>query len=1005
MTLFETLTLLRPKTETGRAAIGDEAGPRAAPGFEAMLEALETPTVPAAPGAGDDDAAALALPGQADPGRVQSGSDEADASLRDLIALAAPVPAAPPPAPLPEAALSAVVQRAAARAGAPVADSSAPAPRIAIVGIETHFAPVQPRALPGAERPAAAPAAPRATAVPDMNATADAFTAAAVAPVSEDAALAAPVPRTIGQPGEAADPAKPAESRLSGAVAGQNAAARAPHLTEAQTAGASASPVAAPGKAEPRVGQTRPATEAAAEPHVTLRPDVPAAGEAITVSTQNDMRAPARTGSVAPSIPSDVEGPAALQQRPSAPAAQSPVRPVEVHAAAVPTDLPAAVTAPEAAAAESATRAAIAEPHPASASTSPEPGPGPVGRLPEPDADPRMQRSERPVSNSAGAAATSARTPETTPASAHTEPAHVEPPKAAASAAASEPVPRAEAAPRIATAPGVQAASAPEAGSREPVDPPRERGWDFAAAPVPSAGQEVRPALPQTDTARPAREPALIEPPVAAAAASMPDGTAPAPSTPASSETRPPAAPTPDTPDTPVDRPTGAAGAASRPTEPDPTALDGAPHGAAATVAASALQAEPQPVGETPQQSAVTADREPTVTQGANAPALIAQPEENPAAPAEEAPALPSPAVPSPRAAPSADAAPRAAMPVVEAVRHIVQPTQPEPAAPSSAWHRPPEPAASSPAPHGPTLAAAPPPVPQSPAGPSAPPPAATSAARASDAPVAPAVAVPAEGGALPQGTGASGEADRTDRSIAPPRPESPRIEIVSPQRTENVRVVPPAPAAPRDPESASRADAVTTPAAPPAPEAPAAAIPFGSAAHPVPASPLRQIVDAVSAQFPAAPAAPVRAPVAAEAGPLRILTLQLHPADLGTVLVRMRLQDGRLEMNLRTGREDTAERLRREGDALSELLREAGYAPQSVTIEAGGGAGAGSASERGTSQNFSAGPPNGQSGGGAADHPPGRRPAREGHETAALAKEQDHDTPSHARDRGDLYL
>ncbi|WP_232630690.1 flagellar hook-length control protein FliK [Methylobacterium sp. Leaf118] len=181
------------------------------------------------------------------------------------------------------------------------------------------------------------------------------------------------------------------------------------------------------------------------------------------------------------------------------------------------------------------------------------------------------------------------------------------------------------------------------------------------------------------------------------------------------------------------------------------------------------------------------------------------------------------------------------------------------------------------------------------------------------------------------------------------------------------------------------------------------------------PLSPARQIADAVAAQFPPAPPpAALRSGLTTEAGPLKILTLQLHPADLGSVLVRMRLQDGRLEMSLRTAREDTAERLRREGEALTGLLREAGYLPERVTIESGpaaqGGAqgqsqgqSPGNGSERGGHPPFAADAQDRNPGGATPDQS-GRRPTREGARDAR-AEEQDHDTASHARDRGGLYL
>ncbi|MCJ2031192.1 flagellar hook-length control protein FliK [Methylobacterium sp. J-043] len=180
----------------------------------------------------------------------------------------------------------------------------------------------------------------------------------------------------------------------------------------------------------------------------------------------------------------------------------------------------------------------------------------------------------------------------------------------------------------------------------------------------------------------------------------------------------------------------------------------------------------------------------------------------------------------------------------------------------------------------------------------------------------------------------------------------------------------------------------------------------------PVPASPLRQIVDAVAAQLPAAPTSQARTvPASTEAGPLKILTLQLHPADLGSVLVRMRLQDGRLEMSLRTSREETAERLRKESELLSGLLREAGYEPEAVTIQAGG-PGAGESAPRGQGFAAFAGSQGGQHDrqpGAATPDQSGRRPSPRADAAAESTDmptgEQDHETDSRGRDRGSLYL
>lgn len=191
--------------------------------------------------------------------------------------------------------------------------------------------------------------------------------------------------------------------------------------------------------------------------------------------------------------------------------------------------------------------------------------------------------------------------------------------------------------------------------------------------------------------------------------------------------------------------------------------------------------------------------------------------------------------------------------------------------------------------------------------------------------------------------------------------------------------------------------------------EMPAEPVLQAGAPAPVPAAPLRQIVDAVTAQLPAAVSAAQTRPSTAptETGPLKILTLQLHPADLGTVLVRMRLQDGRLEMSLRTSREETAERLRKEGDLLSGLLREAGYEADTVTIQAGG-AGPGESGSRGqgfaTFARSQGGQPDRQPGAATPDQS-GRRPSPRADEAAMPTEEQNHETDSRGRDHGSLYL
>lgn len=66
----------------------------------------------------------------------------------------------------------------------------------------------------------------------------------------------------------------------------------------------------------------------------------------------------------------------------------------------------------------------------------------------------------------------------------------------------------------------------------------------------------------------------------------------------------------------------------------------------------------------------------------------------------------------------------------------------------------------------------------------------------------------------------------------------------------------------------------------------------------------------------------------------LRVLKLQLHPAELGVVTVKMKLAGDGLEMELHTEREETAQLLRHDSEKLSSLLRSAGYKPETINIQ-----------------------------------------------------------------------
>jgi chemotaxis protein MotD len=71
-----------------------------------------------------------------------------------------------------------------------------------------------------------------------------------------------------------------------------------------------------------------------------------------------------------------------------------------------------------------------------------------------------------------------------------------------------------------------------------------------------------------------------------------------------------------------------------------------------------------------------------------------------------------------------------------------------------------------------------------------------------------------------------------------------------------------------------------------------------------------------------------------ASAGVLRVLDLQLKPAELGLVTIRMRLAGDSIEMEIQAQSEDTAELLRNDAEKLSSLLRVSGYRPDVINIQ-----------------------------------------------------------------------
>lgn len=71
-----------------------------------------------------------------------------------------------------------------------------------------------------------------------------------------------------------------------------------------------------------------------------------------------------------------------------------------------------------------------------------------------------------------------------------------------------------------------------------------------------------------------------------------------------------------------------------------------------------------------------------------------------------------------------------------------------------------------------------------------------------------------------------------------------------------------------------------------------------------------------------------------ASAGVLRVLDLQLKPAELGLVTIKIRLSGDSLEMEIQAESEDTAELLRNDAEKLSGLLRASGYRPDVINVQ-----------------------------------------------------------------------
>ncbi len=104
--------------------------------------------------------------------------------------------------------------------------------------------------------------------------------------------------------------------------------------------------------------------------------------------------------------------------------------------------------------------------------------------------------------------------------------------------------------------------------------------------------------------------------------------------------------------------------------------------------------------------------------------------------------------------------------------------------------------------------------------------------------------------------------------------------------------------------------------------------------------SPVQQIATAIGDDLaalaePAAEEAVSRPaePTRHSSGPLKVLHLKLEPEDLGAVVLKMRLVDKSLELEVVASRQETADLLAKDRDMLTRALRASGYTADVVTI------------------------------------------------------------------------
>ncbi|NJO34896.1 MAG: flagellar hook-length control protein FliK [Rhodospirillales bacterium] len=138
---------------------------------------------------------------------------------------------------------------------------------------------------------------------------------------------------------------------------------------------------------------------------------------------------------------------------------------------------------------------------------------------------------------------------------------------------------------------------------------------------------------------------------------------------------------------------------------------------------------------------------------------------------------------------------------------------------------------------------------------------------------------------------------------------------------------------------------------------------------------------------------------------PVKVLHIQLQPENLGVVTIRLAVKDNALRLDLEVGRGETASLIQRDRDALSALLRSAGYLIDGVEVRVADQSGLGAQSANGqTNTSMQGGAQSGSS--QAEGRSPGERSHHErGNNASGNGRSSEDEQASRSARGGGIYI